>query len=87
MKRDIIEYVIVGCIFIAVLYLLFSDITYKHKALDKYSKTFTDSLKIEINALRSERLKLQRSIDSLQTTIDISESDLKQRIKKLRDAK
>jgi hypothetical protein len=66
---------------------MFDDIQQKNKVLDKHSKIFIDSLRIEINALKDERLKLQRSIDSLQSTIDISETDLKQRIKKLRNAK
>lgn len=87
MKIDIIKYASVIIVFIVLLYIIFDDINQKNNVLDKHSKIFIDSLKIEINALKSERLKLQKSIDSLQTTIYISELDLKQRIKKLRDAK
>lgn len=87
MKIDIIKYASVIIVFIIILYIMFDDIQQKNKVLDKHSKIFIDSLRIEINALKDERLKLQRSIDSLQSTIDISETDLKQRIKKLRNAK
>ena len=87
MKIDIIKYASVIIVFIVILYIMFDDIQQKNKVLDKHSKTFIDSLRIEINALKDERLKLQRSIDSLQSTINISETDLKQRIKKLRNAK
>lgn len=87
MKIDIIKYASVIIVFIVILYIMFDDINQKNNALDKHTKIFIDSLRIEINALKDERLKLQRSIDSLQSTIDISETDLKQRIKKLRDVK
>lgn len=87
MKRDIIKSIIISIVFIVILYIIFDDVKQKNNALDKHTKIFIDSLRIEINSLKDERLKLQRSIDSLQSTIDVSETDLKQRIKKLRDAK
>lgn len=87
MKIDIIKYASVIIVFIVILYIIFDDIQQKHNVLDKHSKTFIDSLKIEINELRSERIRIKQSIDSLQKTIDQKESDLFKRIKDLRNGK
>lgn len=87
MKRDFILYILVVFVFVCVIFIYIDNTKQITDALDKHSKMFTDSLKIEINALKSERIKIQQSIDSLQKTIEGSEIDLKQRIKKLRDAK
>lgn len=87
MKRDFILYILAVFVFICVIFIYIDNTKQITDALDKHSKMFTDSLKIEINALKDERIKLQKSIDSLQKTIDVSEADLKQRIKKLRDGK
>jgi cell division protein FtsB len=87
MKSYIIPVTISIVLIVCLLFIYIDNTKRLSDVLDKHSKMLSDSLRIEINELRSERIKIKQSIDSLQKTIDQKETDLFKKIKDLRNGK
>jgi hypothetical protein len=87
MKSYIIPVTISIVLIVCLLFIYIDNTKRLSDVLDKHSKMLSDSLRIEINELRSERIKIKQSIDSLQKNIDQKETDLFKRIKDLRNGK